>query len=240
MASSRARRCARRHVPRPCVGGSCRSRASARPSRWPTIFVAQSRDTWATGDPCGIDIAAIEHLDARSLALVREDGVDRRLNLTLPADASVVAAHRARAFRRVLIRRTSGSVLGDRARSRGAPIPPSLASAERSTATARWTTRRWRCRPIDTRAAAFAELREAVPSAVNRRVALARQQIDPRISKTAADMIVPFDRFDEMMTALPAAVRRAQPGPRGLGTHLRWQRPSQPDPRELRRCDRRT
>ena len=51
-----------------------------------------------------------------------------------------------------------------------------------------------------TRAAAFAELREAVPSAVNRRVALAQQQIDPRISKTAADMIVPFDRFDEMMT----------------------------------------
>ncbi len=48
------------------------------------------------------------------------------------------------------------------------------------------------------RAAAFAELREAVPAGVNRRVAQARQA-DAAISKTAADMIVPFDRFGEMM-----------------------------------------
>ena len=48
------------------------------------------------------------------------------------------------------------------------------------------------------RAAALAELREAVPAGVNRRVAQARQ-IDPEISKTAADMIVPFDRFGDMM-----------------------------------------
>ena len=51
----------------------------------------------------------------------------------------------------------------------------------------------------EARARAFAELREAVPAGVNRRVALAQQQIDPQISKTAADMIVPFDRFGEMM-----------------------------------------
>ena len=49
------------------------------------------------------------------------------------------------------------------------------------------------------RAAAFAELREAVPAGVNRRVALAKQQ-DGDISKTAADMIVPYHRFGEMMT----------------------------------------
>jgi D-lactate dehydrogenase (cytochrome) len=48
------------------------------------------------------------------------------------------------------------------------------------------------------RAAAFAELREAVPAGVNRRVALAKQN-DAAISKTAADMIVPFDRFADMM-----------------------------------------
>jgi D-lactate dehydrogenase (cytochrome) len=30
-------------------------------------------------------------------------------------------------------------------------------------------------------------------------VALAKQQVDPVIQKTAADMIVPFDRFGEMM-----------------------------------------
>ena len=48
------------------------------------------------------------------------------------------------------------------------------------------------------RAAAFAELREAVPTGVNRRVAQAKK-IDASISKTAADMIVPFDRFGDMM-----------------------------------------
>jgi D-lactate dehydrogenase (cytochrome) len=38
-----------------------------------------------------------------------------------------------------------------------------------------------------------------VPAGVNRRVAQAKQQ-DSAISKTAADMIVPYDRFGEMMT----------------------------------------
>ena len=42
-------------------------------------------------------------------------------------------------------------------------------------------------------------LREAVPAGVNARVGRAKQQIDPRIAKTAADMIVPFDRLDELL-----------------------------------------
>jgi D-lactate dehydrogenase (cytochrome) len=48
------------------------------------------------------------------------------------------------------------------------------------------------------RAEAFVELREAVPSGVNRRVGLAHGS-DPRIHKTAADMIVPFNQFADMM-----------------------------------------
>jgi D-lactate dehydrogenase (cytochrome) len=42
-------------------------------------------------------------------------------------------------------------------------------------------------------------LREAVPAAVNQRVGHAKETIDPRIEKTAADMIVPFDRFAELL-----------------------------------------
>ncbi len=38
-----------------------------------------------------------------------------------------------------------------------------------------------------------------MPAGVNRRVAL-RQAGDAAISKTAADMIVPFDRFADMMS----------------------------------------
>ena len=42
-------------------------------------------------------------------------------------------------------------------------------------------------------------MREAVPAGVNQRVGRAQHEIDPRIAKTAADMIVPFERFGEMM-----------------------------------------
>jgi D-lactate dehydrogenase (cytochrome) len=42
-------------------------------------------------------------------------------------------------------------------------------------------------------------LREAVPAGVNARVGRAKQQ-DARIAKTAADMIVPFDRLDTLLT----------------------------------------
>jgi D-lactate dehydrogenase (cytochrome) len=42
-------------------------------------------------------------------------------------------------------------------------------------------------------------LREAAPAGVNRRVGVAKRDIDPRIEKTAADMIVPFESLGEMM-----------------------------------------
>ena len=47
-------------------------------------------ETWRTGDPRGIDLSAIEHIDRRSLDVVREDGVDRRLAITLPHQTDVV------------------------------------------------------------------------------------------------------------------------------------------------------
>jgi len=43
-------------------------------------------------------------------------------------------------------------------------------------------------------------IREAVPAAVNQRIGRAKQAVDPRIEKTAADMIVPFDRLEELLT----------------------------------------
>jgi D-lactate dehydrogenase (cytochrome) len=45
----------------------------------------------------------------------------------------------------------------------------------------------------------FLALREGAPTGVNRRVGDARRLVDTRIDKTAADMIVPFDRFADMM-----------------------------------------
>ena len=42
-------------------------------------------------------------------------------------------------------------------------------------------------------------VREAVPEGVNRRVGVAKRDVDERIEKTAADMIVPAERFADMM-----------------------------------------
>jgi D-lactate dehydrogenase (cytochrome) len=145
--------------------------------------------------PRSIDIAAIEHIDARSIGLIREDGVDRRLDLTLPSGASVVL------LIDLELPADDGTLWSQLEAAKDSPQDTPLLRF---------------CRLLDRhgvlddteialpsdrkRAAAFAELREAVPAGVNRRVAQARQH-DPAISKTAADMIVPFDRFGEMMAA---------------------------------------
>jgi len=44
------------------------------------------------------------------------------------------------------------------------------------------------------------ELREAVPSAINALVAAAKARVDPQIQKTAADLVVPFERLEESIT----------------------------------------
>jgi len=153
-------------------------------------------DTWLSRDPFGVDVAAIEHIDARSIAVIREDGVDRKFNISLPSESACV-------------------LLVDLELSRAASRTPWLAQLESmddldapDSPLVRFGRILKRLGVFEdtelalpdnrSRAAAFAELREAVPAGVNRRVAQAKRQ-DPGISKTAADMIVPFDRFGDMM-----------------------------------------
>jgi D-lactate dehydrogenase (cytochrome) len=184
----------------PLPAGLCRAFVPA-PSEDRAIALAgalrsAANQTRRTGDPLGVDISAIEHIDARSIAIVREDGVDRKLDIALPSGAAVVLL-----IDLELSPAAAGAGLWtqlESARDADAPDSPLVRF----------------CRILDgagvlddaeialpgdrSRAAAFAELREAVPAGVNRRVALAKQA-DPAISKTAADMIVPFDRFSDLM-----------------------------------------
>ena len=51
-------------------------------------------------------------------------------------------------------------------------------------------------------------VREAVPEAVNRRVKAAQRDVDAGIRKTAADMIVPFERFPDSMEVFRNAFER--------------------------------
>jgi D-lactate dehydrogenase (cytochrome) len=157
----------------------------------------KAHEAWRTKDSCGLDISAIEHMDQRCLQLLREDGVDRATGITWPDDATIallitleLPAHT----------RPEGAFaeLG-RAREPDAPDTPMVRF----------------CRALDEvhvlddveiavpgdrrRAAQFQVLREAVPAAVNQRVGRAQLTIDPRIEKTAADVIVPVDKFGQLL-----------------------------------------
>ena len=180
--------------------GICRAFVPVASETAAITLVGELRDaaqaTWRTRDPRGIDVLAIEHMDARSLQVIREDGVDRKLEIALPSGAAV-------------------GLLIDLELSTGVTDQDLWSQLEsvRDADAADTPLVRF-CRVLDrhgvlddteialpgdrARAAAFADLREAVPAGVNRRVAQAKQS-DASISKTAADMIVPFDRFGDMM-----------------------------------------
>jgi D-lactate dehydrogenase (cytochrome) len=153
--------------------------------------------TWQTRDPAGIDCCAIEHMDRRSIEIVREDGVDRRRNVTLPEQTEVL----------LLVQLEVGADL-DASRAFD-QIEDALSANAADSGLTRF------CRLLDDvgllavtelalphdrrRADDLIAIREAVPAGVNQRVAAAKRTIDPAIEKTAADMIVPFERSSEML-----------------------------------------
>jgi D-lactate dehydrogenase (cytochrome) len=145
-----------------------------------------------------IPVSAIEHMDARCLALLREDGVDRLQGVTIREDTAIALLVTLELPPDIDAARAYDEI--GRARDPGAP----------DTALVRF------CRDLDragvldevevavpgdhARAAQLLAVREAVPAAVNARVGRAKQTIDSRMAKTAADMIVPFDRFEDLLT----------------------------------------
>jgi D-lactate dehydrogenase (cytochrome) len=165
-----------------------------------------ARETWRTGDARGIDVAAIEHMDARCLALLREDGADRACGVTIPAAASIALL----VTLELPTETTAAQAFEDigRARDRDAPDTP-LVRLCRALDAAGVLDRAHVAVPGDTaRRQQLLALREAVPAGVNARVGRAKQSIDARIAKTAADMIVPFDRVAELMTIYDEEFRR--------------------------------
>jgi D-lactate dehydrogenase (cytochrome) len=140
------------------------------------------------------EVGAIEHMDARCIELLREDGADRHCGVPIPAGAAI-----ALLVTLELPAETTAAQAYDEIGRFG----------ELDTPIARF------CRALndegvlddveiampgdDARAAQLLAVREAVPSAVNARVGRAQAGIDARIAKTAADMIVPFDRLGELM-----------------------------------------
>ena len=165
----------------------------------------EAMQTWRSPGGRGLDVSAIEHMDARSLAIIREDSVDRRLGvavdagavmglligLDLPAGTTAAEAYEALAQGPTVGPAQEGSAARFAALMQEFEIPDALVAA-----------------PGDHAAIErLLALREAVPLGVNQRIGRAQREIDARIQKTAADVIVPFDWFDEMLTLFDEELR---------------------------------
>jgi len=155
-----------------------------------------SVETWRSGDESGIDACAIENIDRRCIQILEEDGVTSREHVNLPVDTDAalfvqlelpVSTTPARAYEEIASATEAGAP--DSALVRFCRL---LASEDLLDVTEL-------APPGDRRR--FKQLigvREAVPAGVNHRVGAAKRSADARIAKTAADMIVPFERFAEM------------------------------------------
>src|SRR6185369_11439947 len=152
-----------------------------------------ARNTWARHDARGVDVSAIEHLDARSLQLLREDGVDVLHGVSLPDDSAIALLVTLELPPDMTSERGYAEI--GSFENADAPDTPLVRFAS-LLAEAGVADRTILALPGErAQAAKVLEIREAVPSAVNRRVGLAKRTVDDRIEKTAADMIVPFEHF---------------------------------------------
>ena len=153
-----------------------------------------------------LGVAAIEHMDARSLALLREDGVDRQYGVSIGPDAAIAILITIELPPGTTAEEAYDDIGGAReAASADRPLVRLCRALEAVGALERTEI----AVPGDeARAAQLIAVREAVPAAVNARVGNAQRAIDARISKTAADMIVPFDRLGELMALYDAEFAR--------------------------------
>ena len=158
-----------------------------------------SLETRASNSPDGIDVSAIEHMDRRCLELAREDGADRHCQISVPPDSELALWIQLELPAPLTTAEGYDQIGG--ALSPGQPATP-LVRACRMFDELGLLDRMEVAMPEETtRQAQLRRFREAVPTAVNQRVGAAKQTIDPRIQKIAADMVVPFHRMPEMLSA---------------------------------------
>ena len=159
----------------------------------------EAQATWRSRDPRGLDVAAVEHLDRRSLELLREEGADRRHDVAVPADGAVALLIQVELPRGAAPTSEAAYDQIGGALSPGAPDSP-LVRLCRILDREGVLDRAEIALPADgRRQEQLRAIREAVPEAVNRRVKAAQREVDAAIGKTAADMIVPFERFADSL-----------------------------------------
>ena len=150
----------------------------------------------------GIDLSAIEYLDARSLELLREDGSAARNGVRFAAQT-----------RGVLLVQLELSPEGLRAAYDD--LADALEPQARDTPLVRFVRLLADMGVLDNTELALPDdqkrigqllaLREAVPDGVNARVATLRQALNQPITKVGADMIVPFHHLEAMIALFRTA-----------------------------------
>jgi D-lactate dehydrogenase (cytochrome) len=165
----------------------------------------QAHASWATHGQRGVDVSAIEHVDRRSIELLREDGADRRSGVTLPASAATILFIEMELNDVPTQAEAWAQVAG--ACEASAPDTPLVRFCRLLSERGLLDDAELALPGDERRVASFRALREAVPETVNNRIAKAKRS-EPRASKIAADVIVPFEQFDAMLSACHAAFHR--------------------------------
>jgi D-lactate dehydrogenase (cytochrome) len=165
-----------------------------------------SVNTWRFGDERGLDVAAIEYMDARSLSLIRQDGIDRAQGVAVP-DTAVTALLVALELAPGTTPAQAYDELG-RAHDRDGPDTPLTRFCALLSEAGVLDDVEFAAPGDKARAAQLLAIREAVPAAVNQRVGRAKAAVDARIEKTAADMIVPFEHIAALLDSYDDLLRR--------------------------------
>jgi D-lactate dehydrogenase (cytochrome) len=167
---------------------------------------AAARQTWRSPSHRGIDVSAIEYIDARSIGIIREDRIDALNHVRLPASAAA-----ALLVTLELPAGTDASAAFDqigRVHDASPPETPLVMFCTMLSEAHVFDDVEVAVPGDSARMARLAAIREAVPAGVNHRVGRAKRAIDAAIEKTAADVAVPFDRLDDLLAAFRSEASR--------------------------------
>jgi D-lactate dehydrogenase (cytochrome) len=165
-----------------------------------------SIETRRTRDPRGLDVSAIEQMDRRCLEMLREDGEDTKYAVRFPDGTAMALLVQVELPREVSAERAFDQIAG--AREADAPDTPLVRFCRLLDRAGVFDETEMALPGDRRRAQQFFDLREAVPSGVKHRIGIAKQTVGASVEKTAADMIVPFARFSEMLAVYHEGFQR--------------------------------
>jgi D-lactate dehydrogenase (cytochrome) len=157
---------------------------------------------WRSQTNQGIDVSAIEFMDARSLGIIREDGADAAHGVRLPANSS------AALLVTLELPPGTGSAEAFEQIGRAADHEPLGRFCRMLSAEGVVDDVEMAVPGNPARMAQLAAVREAVPAGVNQRIGRAKRDVDTAIEKSAADVAVPFDRIGDLIGAFRAEASR--------------------------------